>query len=172
MKYWREDLEMQGTAHMISIHLHSWYSCYRNRSTSIPHLIFAFEVELPEMSDSECKLQIIPRSSEALKCHSEHCVVRGDCFVLLQTSRLSATRHQGWRAAVWHLAGSWLSWMWLQILISYLWAVMVTVEFWYLKQKRLSVTNLCTRWKNAISLVSNKSAAVVLRMLRLCTLLN
>lgn len=95
VKYRCEDLEMQGTAHMIPIHLHSCYSCYKSRSTSIPHLLFAFDVELPEMSDSECKLQIIQRSSEALKCHSEHCIVGGDCFVLLQTSRLSATRHQG-----------------------------------------------------------------------------
>lgn len=79
LKYWHEDLEMQGTMHIISIHLLSRYSCYRNRSSSVPHLLFGFDAELPETSDSECKLQIIRSFSEALKCHSEHCILGGGC---------------------------------------------------------------------------------------------
>lgn len=47
-------------------------------------------------------------------------------------------------------------------LFFYLWAVMLIAEFWSLNWKKSSVTDVCTRCQNAISLVtSNKSAAVV-----------
>lgn len=95
----------------------------------------------------------------------------GGCFVLLQTSGASARRHRGWLAAVQQLAG--LTWMWLHITISYLEAVILIAEFWSLKQKRSSGTDICTRCQNAVSLVmSNKSAAVILGMLKLCAWLD
>lgn len=72
----------------------------QSRSTSIRHLLFGFDAELPETSDSECKFWIIGSFSWALKCHSEHCIMRGGCFVLLQTSGLSERSHHSWLAAV------------------------------------------------------------------------
>lgn len=80
MKYQHEDLEMQGTMHMITVHLPSCHSCYRNRNTSMTHLVwvvgFFFDAELPEMSDSESKLHI-------MRGFDVCCVVGGGCFTML-----------------------------------------------------------------------------------------